>query len=45
MWVSRNTIVGMLKTVVAGILVRDEAARDKLRAQVGDIGLIMWVDM
>lgn len=27
-----------------GILVRDEAAREELRGQVGDIGLIMYVD-
>jgi hypothetical protein len=27
----------------SGILVRDEAGRDKLRQQVGDIGLIMSV--
>jgi hypothetical protein len=28
-----------------GILVRDEAARFKLREQVGDIGLIMYVPL
>lgn len=27
---------------VLGILVRDEAAREKLRGEVGDIGLIMY---
>ncbi len=27
-----------------GILVRDDAARDKLRSQVGEIGLIMFVE-
>jgi hypothetical protein len=26
---------------MSGILVRDEAAKDRLREQVGDIGLIM----
>lgn len=28
---------------MTGILVRDEAARERLRAQVGDIGLILYV--
>ena len=28
---------------VIGIMVRDEAARDRLQAQIGDIGLIMLV--
>lgn len=32
----------MTKCPILGILVRDDAARDELRRQVGEIGLIMW---
>lgn len=33
----------MTKCQNLGILVRDDTARDELRRQVGEIGLIMWV--
>lgn len=33
----------MTKCENLGILVRDDVARDELRRQVGEIGLIMWV--
>lgn len=32
-------------TVFTGILVRDDRARDRLRAEVGDIGLILSVHL
>jgi hypothetical protein len=38
-----SCLIHVLKGFFIGILVRDEAAREKLREQVGDIGLIMWV--
>jgi hypothetical protein len=34
----------ILSQPLTGILVRDDAARDKLRSEVGDIGLIMSVE-
>jgi hypothetical protein len=30
--------------ILIGILVRDDTAREKLQEQVGDVGLIMWVN-
>lgn len=37
--ISISKPLGLLNTL--GILVRDDAARDELRRQVGEIGLIM----
>ena len=43
MFVNKSILVTVIKCQNLGILVRDDAARDELRRQVGEIGLIMFV--